>query len=137
MMKIDGATLPNFAARDLLGGQALEVDADTGKCRIRYLPGPNLTNPAGTVLGGYLTAMIDDAAGLATWFGGGKKLFATAQMSASFLRAAKPGEAIIAEAILTASGARQAFVEVKLLRERDGKMVASGTLFQTFIGDSA
>ena len=58
-------------------------------------------------------------------------------MSASFLRAAKPGEAIIAEAILTASGARQAFVEVKLLRERDGKMVASGTLFQTFIGDSA
>ena len=135
MNMIDGANLPSFAARDLLGGKALDVDADTGHCRIGYLPGPNLTNPAGTILGGYLTAMIDDAAGLATWFGGGKRMFSTAQMSVSFLRAAKPAEALIAEAILTGSGTRQAFVEVRLIRERDGKPVATGTLVQTFTAE--
>jgi acyl-coenzyme A thioesterase 13 len=119
--------------RALLGGEVLAVDGATGKAKLRYVPGPELENPNQTVLGGYLAAMIDDSAGLATWFGCGQRPFATAQMSTSFLRTAKSGQALIADVTVTGAGARQGFISVELRREADGKLVATGTLVQTFI----
>ncbi len=134
-VNVDG--LPHQRAREVLGGRVLAVDDATGTARVRYVPGVDLQNPNGTILGGYLAAMIDDAAGVATWFGAAKRNFATAQMSVSFLRAAKPGDGIIADVVLSGIGTKQAFVEVRLSREKDNKLVATGTLVQTFMNDGA
>ena len=133
MTAVDVAQLPSFKSRQLLGGEPLATDDTSGTTRVRYTPSADLNNPNGTVLGGYLAAMIDDAAGLATWFGGGQRAFSTAQMSVNFLRTAKPADSLIAEVVVVGAGARQAFVDVKLVRERDGKLVATGTLVQTFL----
>lgn len=111
----------------------LAVDDETGAARLRFVPGARLNNLAGTVFGGYVAAMIDYAAGIATWFGGGKRHFATAQMSVSFLRAAKADEALIADVRVNYIGTRHAFVEVRISRERDGDALAIGTVVQTFI----
>lgn len=94
----------------------LAVDDETGAARLRFVPGARLNNLAGTV------------------FGGGKRHFATAQMSVSFLRAAKADEALIADVRVNYIGTRHAFVEVRISRERDGDALAIGTVVQTFIG---
>ncbi|MEQ8735366.1 MAG: PaaI family thioesterase [Rhodospirillaceae bacterium] len=124
---------PPIKARELLGGDAIGFNPDTGVGSVRYVPDAGLMNPAGTVLGGYLSAMLDDVAGLATWYAGGKRFFATAQMSTSFLRGAKEGEALIGESTVTGHGKRQAFAEATLTRESDGKIIAKATLVQTFL----
>ena len=126
-------TPPPIKARELLGGSNASYDEDTGIGRIRYVPTQGLMNPAGTVLGGYLAAMLDDVAGLATWFGCGKRMFATAQMSTSFIRGAKQDDVLIGEARVTGNGKRQAFIDAALKRESDGRVIASATLVQTFL----
>lgn len=126
-------TPPPIKARELLGGSDASFEEDSGIGRVRYVPGEGLINPAGTVLGGYLVAMLDDVAGLATWYAGGERWFATAQMSTSFLRGAKEGEALVGEATITGHGKRQAFVEATISRESDGKIIAKATLVQTFL----
>lgn len=124
---------PPIKARELLGGDAIGFDEETGVGSVRYVPDEGLMNPAGAVLGGYLSAMLDDVAGLATWYASGKRMFATAQMSTSFLRAAKLGEPLIGESTLTGHGKRQAFAEATLSRESDGRIIAKATLVQTFL----
>lgn len=137
MAAIDVSRLPKIKARELLGGELLAADDTSGAARLRYVPGEHLNNPVGTILGGYTAAMIDDAAGVAAWFGGGKRPFATAQMSVNFLRPARAGQALIAETTLAGVGQQQAFVEVRIAREADGKLVATGSVVQTFVGNEA
>ncbi|NKB43177.1 MAG: hypothetical protein GKS03_02745 [Alphaproteobacteria bacterium] len=124
---------PPIKARELLGGEAISFDEESGVGKVRYVPDEGLINPAGTVLGGYLSAMLDDVAGLTTWFAGGKRIFTTAQMSTSFIRGAKLGESLVGESTLTGHGKRQAFVEATLSRESDGRVIAKATLVQTFL----
>ena len=124
---------PPVKGRALLGGEAIGFDKETGISSVRYVPDKELMNPAGRVLGGYLSAMLDDVAGLATWYAGGGRMFTTAQMSTSFLRGAKLDEPIIGESTLTSHGKRQAFAEATLSRESDGRVIAKATLVQTFL----
>ncbi len=126
-------TPPPIKVRELLGGSDASFDTDTGIGRLRYTPSEGLMNPVGTVLGGYLAAMLDDVAGLATWFGAGERPFATAQMSTSFLRGAKLEDVLIGEAQVTGNGKRQAFVDAKLVRDSDDRVIATATLVQTFL----
>jgi len=126
-------TPPPIKARELLGGTDPSFDTDTGIGRIRYVPTEALLNPAGTVLGGYLSAMLDDVASLVTWYGCGERWFATAQMSTWFLRGAKQDEALIGKAMVTGTGKRQAFIEALLIRESGDTIVAKATLVQTFL----
>ena len=126
-------TPPPITARKLLGGYDAEFDDEAGVGRIRYVPSEGLMNPVGTVLGGYLAAMLDDVAGLATWYACGERPFATAQMSTSFLRGAKLDDVLIGEAVVTGNGKRQAFIDATLKRDSDGKVIANATLVQTFL----
>ena len=137
MSAVDLSKIPKLKARELLGGELLSIDGDSGATKLRYVPTEALNNPVGSVLGGFTAAMIDDAAGAATWFGGGKRMFATVQMSTNFLRPAKAGVALIADAIVTGVGGQQAFIDVRITREQDGKLVATGTVVQTFIDGAA
>ena len=126
-------TPPPIKVRAQLGGDEPRFDTDTGIGYVRYTPTEDLMNPVGTVLGGFLSAMLDDVAGLATWYACNERMFATAQMSTSFLRSAKLTDVLLGEAVVTGTGKRQAFVEATLKRESDGKDVAKATLVQTFL----
>lgn len=74
----------------LLGGTILDVDAQAGWLLIDYLPQASFANPAGTVQGGMLGAMLDDlcAALVDSTLAPGEHV-ATLNLNVSFLRPAR------------------------------------------------
>lgn len=137
MSAIDVSKLPIMPVRANLGGTVLAVNGETGASRLRYIPGRHLENSVGTIFGGYLAAIVDDAAGITAWFGGGKHRFATSQLTVNFLRPVKPEDALLAETSITSINERQAVVEVKLKREGDHKLMVTGTVVQVFLRKNA
>ena len=80
------------AALDLLGSQITAVDAQAGTLQATYLATDRFLNPAGTVQGGLLGAMLDDLTASmvdATVLAG--QGVATLSLNVSFLRPALPG----------------------------------------------
>ena len=137
MTAIDVSKLPIMPVRANLGGTVLAVNGETGASRLRYVPGEHLKNSVGTIFGGYLAAIVDDAAGITAWFGGGKHRFATSQLTVNFLRPVKAGEALLAETSITGMNERQAVIEVKLKHEDDGRLMVTGTVVQVFLRKNA
>ncbi len=133
MSAVDVSRLPVMPVRANLGGTVLAVNGETGASRLRYVPGQHLENSVGTIFGGYLAAIVDDAAGITAWFGGGKHRFATSQLTVNFLRPVKPDDALLAETSITSLNERQAVVDVKLKREGDHKLMVTGTVVQVFL----
>jgi len=119
----------------LLNGEAISFDEETRAGVIRYVPGAALINPAGKVFGGFLAAMLDDVAGLAAWYGCGKRMFSTANMSVNFLRGVESGEPLIGTARVVSSTQHRAVVSAQLEREADGELVTHATMIQTFVGE--
>ena len=122
MLRGEVARTPVLA---LLGGEMEFVDAAAGTLRARYEGRADFRNPAGTVQGGMLSAMLDDVtaslvdATLAAGHG-----VATLSLNVSFLRPAQVG-VIQAEATLLRRG-RDVCHVMGTLRQ-DGKDVASAT----------
>jgi len=137
MSVVDVSTLPTSPVRANLGGTVLALDDETGASRLRYVPAEHLKNSVGTIFGGYLAAIVDDAAGICAWFGGGKRRFATSQLTVNFLRPVKPGDALVAEASLTGMNERQMVVDVKLRFEGDNRLMVTGTVVQVFLRHNA
>ena len=137
MSAIDVSKLPVMPVRANLGGTVLAVNGETGASRLRYVPDKHLENSVGTIFGGYLAAIVDDAAGITAWFGGGKHRFATSQLTVNFLRPVKAGEVLLAETCITGMDERQAVVDVKLKREEDHKLMVTGTVVQVFLRKNA
>lgn len=133
MSAVDVRTLPTLPVRANLGGTVLALDDETGASRLRYVPGEHLLNSVGTIFGGYLAAIVDDAAGIAAWYGGGKRRFATSQLTVNFLRPVKAGDKLLAEASLTGTNERQMVVDVKLRFEGDDRLMVTGTVVQVFL----
>jgi uncharacterized protein (TIGR00369 family) len=133
MTAVDVAKFPRFATREFLGGKEIAVDDTTGKAEMRYTIRSEHLNPVGTVFGGFLAGMIDDAASLGTWFAGGKRNFATASMTVNYLNSAKLGDVLLADVTVAQSGARQAFVEVRITRPSDGALIVTGSVVQSFL----
>ena len=130
---LDVATLRVSAIRQNLGGSVLSVDGVTGHSRLRYVPGEHLKNSGGTIFGGYIAAIVDDAAGITAWFGGGQKRFATAQLTVNFLRPVLPGEEVIAENRVVAIEGRNIVVDVSIRRSSDQKLLVTGRVVQTYL----
>lgn len=130
---IDVTTLPVLPVRANLGGSVLAIDGVTGTSRLRYVPGEHLKNTVGTIFGGYLAAIVDDAAGITAWFGGGKRRFATAQMTVNFLRPVKPGDELLADNAVVEITERQIVVDVSVRRAVDEKLVVTGRVHQTYL----
>ena len=133
MNAVEIATLPRIAAREFLCGEVLALDAASGAAQLRYRVSEMHLNLAGTAFGGFLAAMIDDAAGLAAWFGARQRPFATVTMTVNFLSAARVGDALLADVLVTQSGSRQAFIEVRLAHESSQRLVATATVVQSFL----
>lgn len=137
MTAVDVSKLPTMPVRANLGGTVLAVNGETGASRLRYVPGEHLKNSVGTIFGGYLAAIVDDAAGITAWFGGGKRRFATSQLTVNFLRPVKPGDALLAETAITSMNERQAVIDVKLRHEGDERLMVTGVVVEVFLKKNA
>ena len=107
----------------LLGGEVEFVDAESGTLRARYVGRDEFRNPAGSVQGGMLSAMLDDVTASlvdATLTAG--QGVATLSLNVSFLRPAQVGS-IQAEALMMRRG-REVCHVMGTLRQ-DGKDVAT------------
>ena len=76
----------------LLGWMLLSVDPERGEIRVRFEAKPDFLNPAGTVQGGILSAMLDDTMGpAAVALLGGNRFTQTLELKTSFLSAGAAG----------------------------------------------
>ena len=104
-----------------------------GKTRCRFRPTEAMTNPWGAVQGGILAAFFDDTMGPAVFSISEGRGFTTVSMNVTFLRAAKPVEPLVCEAVVVKHGRTQAYVEASLTREADGTLLARATAVQLFL----
>jgi uncharacterized protein (TIGR00369 family) len=89
MLRGDVARTPVLT---LLGGEVESVDVEAGVLRARYLGRDEFRNPAGTVQGGMLSAMLDDVtASLVDATLAAGQGVATLSLNVSFLRPAQVG----------------------------------------------
>lgn len=102
----------------LLGQELLEVDSAAGRVRMKFQPGPECCNPMGNVQGGFVVAMLDDAAAFAAIVKSGERIgIPTIELKASFLAPAKAGVPLFAEGRCLKLGKRIAFMEADLFDE--------------------
>jgi len=121
---LDHLTAPPSAK--LLGWHLLDARPKEGWIRIGFDGRKEFCNPAGSVQGGILSAMLDETMGPAVFVMTEGKLYtATITMTVNFLAPAKPG-LIVGEANVTQLGKTIAFVEGKLMAE-DGRVLATAT----------
>jgi uncharacterized protein (TIGR00369 family) len=101
----------------------IDIRSDDGFVRVSYDIGLEFTNPGGSVQGGIVTAMLDDAVAFAVIVKSGKPVFvATVELKTSFFAPAKPG-LLFAEARVIKLGRTISFVEADLM-DSDGKFLA-------------
>lgn len=122
----------NVPSLKTLNGSFLGLDEEKQVGRIRFEPTADMCNPHGVVQGGFVTAMLDDAAGL-TCFACSQRHFTTSSLNVDFFYGAKPGEPVIATSNIVRMGLRQAVLDAELVRESDGKLLARATIHQTFL----
>lgn len=102
----------------LLGQELLEVDSAAGRVRMKFLPGPECCNPMGNVQGGFVVAMLDDAAAFSAIVKSGERIaIPTIELKASFFAPARAGVPLFAEGRCIKLGKRIAFMEADLTDE--------------------
>lgn len=107
----------------LFGMKVLEIDAEAGRVRMSFEPDARLTNPRGTVQGGIVAAMLDDAAAFAGIVALGEPGFiASMEIKTSFFAATHPG-LLYAEGRCIKMGRSSCFLEADLT-DPDGKLLA-------------
>ena len=120
----DRFTLPS--ASRLLGWTLRAVDTEAGTIEIGFTADDRFLNPAGTVQGGFLAAMLDDTHGPALFAMTDGAIYApTIDFSISFIKPARPGR-FVGKGRVVSLGKTIAFTEAELFDEA-GDMVARGT----------
>jgi uncharacterized protein (TIGR00369 family) len=123
--------LTRFNARQpatgiLFGMKVLEVDQDAGRVRQSFEIDGRFCNPRGTVQGGIVAALLDDAAAYAGIVALGEPGFiASLELKVSYLSAAMPGT-LFAEGRCIKMGRAACFLEADLM-DGAGKIVAKLT----------
>lgn len=104
-----------------LGWELISLDAEEKTARVRFDGKAAFTNPAGTVQGGFLAAMLDDAIGmLSTVVLKGTAFPSTIDLSLHYHRPVRPGP-IEVEAVIINKGRSVIFAEANLYESR-GKL---------------
>ena len=115
--------LPSSGTAQLLSQTVLGFDAKSGIARLGFVAPPSVSNPAGFVQGGVLSAMLDDTLVPVVWLATDGQYFpVTINLTVAFLAAARPGP-IAAEARLIHLGKLIAHAEAEL-RDKDGVRLA-------------
>ncbi len=111
---------------ELLGMRILEVDKDIGFIRLEVLAKPEFCNPMGSVQGGIVAAILDDAAAMSVVVKSNERIVVpTLEFKVSFFGAAKPGK-LFAEGRCLKLGKRAVFMESKLF-DPEGGLLATMT----------
>lgn len=125
----DAEILDLFSSRvrppsaELLGLEILEVDQKNNCVTVQFEARSDFCNPIGTVQGGFLTAMLDDAMAIAGVIRSGFTMhMPTLELKVSFLRPALPG-AIRAVGEVIKFGKSIAFFEGSLY-DSDNRLIA-------------
>lgn len=114
---------PVPACARLLGLDIREADAGRGWVRVAFDARPEFCNAAGSIQGGMLTAMLDDAIGPAVLIHTDAAVFPTTiDLHVSFLAPARPG-LLFAEASVVQLGGAVGFAEASLF-DADGAKLA-------------
>ncbi len=112
------------ATSALLGMRVLAVDRAAGTVRLSFTPKAEFANPMGNVQGGFIVAMLDDAAALAAIVASGTRIAVpTIELKASFFGPAKLDAPLYAEGRCIKLGRRIAFMEADL-RDEAGTLLA-------------
>ncbi len=113
-------------AAKTLGWSLIQADVERGEIEVSFEATSDFLNPAGTVQGGFLTAMLDDTMGPALAATLDPGLYgATLELKVSFLRPAKPGR-LVGRGRVVHSGSTIAFLSGELL-DSSGRVVAVGS----------
>jgi uncharacterized protein (TIGR00369 family) len=117
---------PMPTAAKTLGWSLIEANPERGEIECSFEATDDFLNPAGTVQGGFLTAMLDDTMGpaLAATLDAGLYA-ATLELKVSFLRPAEPGR-LVGRGRVVHSGSTIAFLSGELL-DQTGRVVAVGS----------
>lgn len=107
----------------LFGTRVLEVDQARGRVRMSFQVDDRFCNPRGTVQGGIVSALLDDAAAFAGIVALGEPGFiASMEIKTSFLAAARPGT-LFAEGRCLKMGRSSCFLEADLT-DGEGNILA-------------
>ena len=101
-------------ASHLLGGKLIELNSKRGYVRIAFEAKQEFCNPMGGVQGGFVAAMLDEAASMAAVAHAQKKIgFPTVEFKVTFLAPARPG-LLYADGRVLKLGNRRAVLEADL-----------------------
>ncbi len=105
----------------LLGGHNIHLDSVKREITVSYTALDSFTNPRGTVEGGMICAMLDDAMGILAALNQTKKPAATINLSMDFFRPCEVGE-VQAKAWFIKEGRKILSIESEAWQQ--GKLVA-------------
>ncbi len=125
--------LPRIPSREFMGGAVLAVEDDGSRATVRFQPPDGMTNPHGTVQGGFVAAMIDDAVSMATWFAGGERTFVTGSLNCYYLRPVPAGVSLLVTCELVRVGRRQAVFEAVVCTEGNDTALVKAIQVQQFV----
>jgi uncharacterized protein (TIGR00369 family) len=122
---VEGRAAPPPAA-ELLGFKLIDIDPEAGAIEVAFTATEQFLNPAGTIQGGFLAAMLDDTLGpaLVATLGDGEWA-PTTDLHVQFLRPAAPGE-LRGSGRIVRRGKDVAFMAGEL-RNGEGELVATAT----------
>lgn len=113
-------------ASRLLGQTVLALDAEAGTIKLSYAPDARFCNGLGVIQGGFVAAMLDDAASLACVVKARANIAVpTLEMKVSYLSAVHPGP-VFAHGRVLKMGRKIVFLAADLL-DGDGKLLAQST----------
>jgi|SRR5262245_6507477 len=108
----------------LLGWKLLDLNLAEGTIRVQFTAVDDFINPIGTIQGGILSAMLDDAMGpVATAFLGGHHMAPTVDLKTSFMRPAPVGTLFV-EARVVHRGRDMMFLE-GAMKDKDARLLAT------------
>jgi uncharacterized protein (TIGR00369 family) len=117
---------PRSPVAALLGWELIAEHQERGEIEIAFEADAKMTNPHGTVQGGFVAAMLDETMGPALYTASaGKSLASTIDMNISYVRPMKPGR-VFAKGRVVNAGRTIAFLEAELFDE-NGKLLARAT----------
>jgi uncharacterized protein (TIGR00369 family) len=108
----------------LFGMTVLALDSKAGTIRVSFVSRPEFCNPMGNVQGGFVVAMLDEAAAYAAIVHAGQRIqVPSIELKTSFFGPVRHGEPIIVEGRCLKLGKRVAFMEADMV-DGAGKLLA-------------
>ena len=130
---MDVAELPRIASREFMGGQVVSLADGGERAEVRFVPPGGMTNPHGTVQGGFVAAMIDDAVSLATYFAGGERLFVTTNLNCYYLNPVPAAVPLLVRCDLVKAGRRQAIFDAVVTAQGSDTVLVKAVQTQQYL----